>query len=77
MQSRSSGIRLADLFEPNLRVLVNLGFGSADQGWSTGPPNVPTSFGLFPQVDPGEVLQAFGNGTQQGISAFCKSMSPP
>jgi hypothetical protein len=69
------GKPLADLLEPNLRVLVNLGYGSVDQGWSSGPPNVPTSFGLFPQVDPGEVLQAFNNGTQQGISAFASDIA--
>ncbi|MDT5218764.1 MAG: hypothetical protein QOF15_869 [Mycobacterium sp.] len=69
------GKPLADLLEPNLRVLVNLGFGSVDQGWSSGPPNVPTSFGLFPQVNPGDVLQAFGSGTQHGISAFANDIA--
>jgi hypothetical protein len=51
-------------------VLVNLGYGSPDQGWSTGPPNVPTSFGLFPPVNPGAVFSDLVTGTQQGIGAF-------
>ncbi|ETW26606.1 PE family protein [Mycobacterium gastri] len=64
------GNPLADLVEPDMRVLVNLGYGSPDQGWSTGPPNVPTPFGLFPQVDPGVVVDRLVIGTQQGIGAF-------
>ncbi|KZS71964.1 hypothetical protein A4G29_03720 [Mycobacterium kansasii] len=64
------GNPLADLIEPDMRVLVNLGYGSPDQGWSTGPPNVPTSFGLFPRVDPGVVVDRLVTGTQQGIGAF-------
>jgi PE-PPE domain/PE family len=64
------GTPVADLLEPDMRVLVNLGYGSPDQGWSTGPPNVPTSFGLFPPVNPGAVLGDLVTGTQQGIGAF-------
>jgi PE-PPE domain len=64
------GTPLADLLEPDVRVLVNLGYGSPDQGWSTGPPNVPTPFGLFPPVNPGTVLSDLVTGTQQGIGAF-------
>jgi hypothetical protein len=64
------GTPLADLLEPDMRVLVNLGYGSPNQGWSTGPPNVPTSFGLFPPVNPAEVAGDLVAGTQQGIGAF-------
>jgi hypothetical protein len=64
------GNPLADLIEPDMRVLVNLGYGSPDQGWSTGPPNVATPFGLFPSVNPGSVLADLATGTQQGIGAF-------
>jgi hypothetical protein len=69
------GTPLADLFEPDLRVLINLGYGSPTQGWSSGPPNVPTSFGLFPQVDPGAVVGALTTGTQQGIGAFASDVA--
>ncbi|MBW0017678.1 MAG: PE-PPE domain-containing protein [Mycobacterium sp.] len=64
------GNPVADLLEPDMRILVNLGYGSPDQGWSTGPPNVPTSFGLFPPINAGEVLGDLATGTQQGIGAF-------
>jgi PE-PPE domain/PE family len=64
------GNPVADLLEPDTRVLVNLGYGSPDQGWSTGPPNVATSFGLLPSVNPGTVLADLATGTQQGIGAF-------
>ncbi|CAM2737547.1 hypothetical protein BST27_13405 [Mycobacterium intermedium] len=64
------GKPFADLVDPVLRILVNLGYGSPDQGWSTGPPNVHTPFGLFPEVDPIYVLTRLGEGAQQGVNAF-------
>ncbi|MGA7052268.1 MAG: PE-PPE domain-containing protein [Mycobacterium sp.] len=64
------GNPVADLLEPDTRVLVNLGYGSPDQGWSTGPPNVATSFGLLPSVNPGTVLADLATGAHQGIGAF-------
>ena len=42
------GNPLADLLQPDLKVLVNLGYGDPNYGWSQGPANVPTEFGLFP-----------------------------
>jgi PE-PPE domain/PE family len=69
------GPPLGDLLEPDLRVLVNLGYGSPDQGWSTGPPNVPTPFGLFPPLNPTAVLGDLVTGTQQGIGAFVNDLS--
>jgi hypothetical protein len=75
------GNPLADLLEPDFRVLVDLGYGSTTQGWSPDPPNVPTAFGVIPPVSPSEVLGALGAGTQQGISAFASDLnamaSPP
>ncbi len=64
------GTPVADLLEPDVGVLVNLGYGSPDQGWSTSAPNVPTPFGLLPPVNPGTVLADLATGTQQGIGAF-------
>jgi hypothetical protein len=61
------GKPLAELLEPNLRVLVNLGYGDPSYGYDTGPANVPTPFGLFPPVSPLTVLDHLAVGTQQGI----------
>jgi hypothetical protein len=63
------GNPLADLLQPDMRVLVNLGYGDPNYGYSTSPANVPTPFGLFPHVSPGVVAADLFNGTQQGISA--------
>ncbi|MDP7704524.1 MULTISPECIES: PE-PPE domain-containing protein [unclassified Mycobacterium] len=76
------GHPLASLIEPNMRVIVNLGYGSTTQGWSPDPPNVPTGFGVIPPVSPLEIAQALGAGTQQGISDFAADIramiaSPP
>jgi hypothetical protein len=64
------GNPLADLLQPDLRYLVNWGYGDPSQGWSTGPANITTPFGLFPPLSataalPGDLV----SGTQQGIVA--------
>ncbi|WP_310767685.1 PE family protein [Mycobacterium sp. Z3061] len=64
------GNPLADLLQPDLRVIVNLGYGDPAYGWSTTPANVPTPFGLFPPVSPGQVAQALVVGAQQGVHDF-------
>ncbi|MGO9385581.1 MAG: PE-PPE domain-containing protein [Mycobacterium sp.] len=64
------GNPIADLLQPDLTVLVDLGYGSTTQGWSTGPPNVATPFGVLPPVPLHDVLSALGTGAQQGVSAF-------
>lgn len=62
------GNPLADLIQPDLTVLVNLGYGSITDGWSQGPANVPTPFGLFPtNISPTAVLEALGTGAWQGV----------
>jgi PE-PPE domain-containing protein/PE family protein len=62
------GNPLADLVQPDLTVLVDLGYGSTTQGWSPGPPNVPTPFGLFPtNVGPADVVTALAQGIPQGF----------
>ncbi|OSC42043.1 PE family protein [Mycobacterium decipiens] len=58
---------VAALIEPNVEVLVNLGYGDPNYGYSTGPANVPTPFGLLPPVHPQTVLDALVLGTQQGM----------
>jgi len=64
------GTPIADLIEPDLRVLVNIGYGNTSHGWSDGPPNVPTGFGVIPPVTLPEVGSALATATPQGISAF-------
>jgi hypothetical protein len=64
------GNPIADLLQPDLRVLVNLGYGNPDFGWSTGYANLTTPFGLAPHVGASIVLGDLAAGTQQGIQAF-------
>ncbi|WP_205873439.1 PE family protein [Mycobacterium camsae] len=64
------GKPVADLLQPGLRVIVNLGYGDPTYGWSTTAANVPTPFGLFPEVNPGVVLHALAVGAQQGVHDF-------
>ncbi len=64
------GNPLADLLQPDLRYLVNWGYGDPAYGWSTGPANITTPFGLFPPLGattalPGDLI----SGAQQGIVA--------
>ena len=70
------GTPLADLLQPDLKVLVNLGYGDPNYGWSTGPANVPTQFGLFPSLsDMEKVPGLLVSGTQQGITDFTHDIS--
>lgn len=63
------GDPLADLLQPDLAVLVNLGYGSITDGWSQGPANVPTAFSLFPtDINPADILAALGSGAVQGVA---------
>lgn len=64
------GNPLAALIEPDLKVIVNLGYGDPYHGYSTSYADVPTPFGLFPNVGADTVLNAFAAGTQQGFHDF-------
>ena len=64
------GSPLAALIEPDLKVLVNLGYGDPYHGYSTSYADVQTPFGLFPEVAPSTIVEAFTAGTQQGIHDF-------
>jgi hypothetical protein len=64
------GPPLADLIQPDLKVIVNLGYGDPAYGFSTSYANEWTTFGLFPDVAPGTVVNALAAGTQQGIHDF-------
>ncbi|AGZ49860.1 PE family protein [Mycobacterium kansasii] len=70
------GKPIADLVQPNLRYLVNWGYGDPAYGWSTSPPNVPTPFGVLPPLSATTSLPGYlAIGTQQGISAFMNDIS--
>lgn len=72
------GNPLADLVEPDLKILVNLGYGSITEGWSQGPADVQTPFGLFPtDLDWAEVWHALARGIPEGILAAARDLLDP
>jgi PE-PPE domain-containing protein len=71
------GQPLYDLLEPDTRILVNLGYGSITEGWNQGPANVPTTFGLFPQIDQTQLSDAMSNAWQQGVTAALHDLQHP
>ena len=76
------GNPLADLLNPDLSVLVNLGYGDVDDnylgGWSQGDADVPTTLGFLPSSSVLEqVPQALVNGLQQGITDAIKDLTDP
>ncbi|KLO30121.1 hypothetical protein ABW16_07675 [Mycolicibacter heraklionensis] len=69
---------LIHLIEPDLRVIVNLGYGDPDHGWSAGPANVPTVAGLFPtDVNPFAVLEDLVDGALRGADAALTDLGLP
>jgi len=65
------GNPLADLLQPDLTYIVNLGYGDPLYGYSTGPANVATPFGLFPPLSAFEQLPGLlVSGTETGIQNF-------
>ena len=76
------GNPLADLLNPDLSVLVNLGYGNVDDsylgGWSQGDADVPTTLGFLPSSSVLEqVPQALVNGLQQGVTDAIKDLTDP
>jgi hypothetical protein len=76
------GNPLADLLNPDMSVLVNLGYGNVDDnylgGWSQGDADVPTPLGFLPSSSVLEqVPQALANGLQQGITDAIKDLTNP
>jgi hypothetical protein len=68
---------LADLLGPDLTYLINLGYGADNLGYSDTPANVPTPFGLFPDVSLQTVFDNLLTDTEQGIKAFEADLSNP
>jgi PE-PPE domain len=69
------GKPIADLLQPDLTTIVNLGYGSPTQSWSTGYANEHTYFGLFPHVSQALIAQDLIAGPQQGAHAFVSDIS--
>ncbi|MGH7487773.1 MAG: PE-PPE domain-containing protein, partial [bacterium] len=61
------GTPLADLLQPDLKVLVNLGYGPGNIGYTT-PGTVPD--GTFPDVSVTTLINELIAGAQQGIAAL-------
>ncbi|BBZ46381.1 PE family protein [Mycobacterium parmense] len=61
------GNPLADLVQPDLRVIVDMGY--ADYGAGANYANVPTPAGLFAIPNPFTVIPDLGTGAVQGVQA--------
>ncbi|WP_293054619.1 PE-PPE domain-containing protein [Mycobacterium sp.] len=69
------GNAIADLLQPDLRVLINLGYGPDNVGYGEYP-NVSTpASGLFPDVNPLTVLDNLASGAQQGVHDFVADLT--
>jgi len=69
------GNPIADLLQPDLTYLVNLGYGDPLYGWSTSPANINTPIGLFPPLKsfeelPGLLASGAGLGFHNFIGDF-------
>ena len=64
------GTPLADLLQPDLTAIVNLGYGDPAYGYSTSPANVQTTFGFLPHVSGSVIAHDLISGAQQGATAF-------
>lgn len=71
------GKPLYDLLEPVTRIMVNLGYGSITEGWNQGPADVPTTFGLFPDIDQTQLSEALSSGWQQGLTDAWHAIANP
>ncbi|WP_246216805.1 PE-PPE domain-containing protein [Mycobacterium botniense] len=72
------GNALADLLQPDLSVIVNLGYGNPDYGWSTGPANVATPAGLFPPLnDIAEAIALLMPDTVRGVDNALAAVGLP
>ncbi len=70
------GNPLADLIQPDLKAIINWGYGNPAYGWSTGPADIQTPFGFLPPLSDTLALgPALTSGTQQGMGAFMGEMA--
>ena len=70
------GNPIADLLQPDLRAIVNYGYGNPYYGYNTGYADLPTPFSVFPPLSDTMLLgPALATGTQQGITAFVNDIT--
>jgi hypothetical protein len=71
---------LQELLGPDLTYLINLGYvGDGSQGYSVtpdSPANIPTPFGLFPDVSLSSVLSTLATDTEQGFQNLMSGTDP-
>ena len=67
---------LQELLGPDLTYLINLGYGDGTLGYSDTAANVPTPFGLFPDVSLSTVLSTLGTDTEQGFENLISGTDP-
>jgi hypothetical protein len=68
---------LYDLLEPDMRILVDLGYGSLTEGWNQGPADVPTPVGFLPNINLGDLFTALSNGAKEGITDAVHDLQNP
>lgn len=70
-----------DLIGPDLKILVDLGYGGdqldPDNLLAGGFANVPTPFGLFPDIDMNQLFNDLVAGAQEGFTAFQADLANP
>lgn len=76
------GNPVADLLQPDLTYLVNMGYGDPLYGWSTSPTNVNTPIGFLPPLQsfealPGLLVSGAGEGIQSFVGDFTGSGPNP
>lgn len=64
------GNPLADLVQPTLTYLVNWGYGDPHYGYNPGYADVPTGFGLLPEVNPLVFAADLVSTAGRGVGAF-------
>jgi PE-PPE domain len=70
---------LQELLGPGLTYLINLGYGDGSLGYSVtadSPANIPTPFGLFPDVSLSTVLSTLATDTEQGFQNLISGTDP-
>jgi len=73
------GNPIADLIQPVLKVIVDLGYADPAHGFATATQpfaNVLVPFGVIPDVSPLEVLEKLVAGVGQGINDFIADLGP-
>jgi hypothetical protein len=74
------GTPLAELLEPSMRILVNLGYGSLTEGWNQGPANQLSSFSfeLLPShISMEELNEALSQAWSQGVQNAFRALQDP